>query len=99
VTAGGRIELTAGIGSSNELELIVSDTGIGIPAAEVALVQEPFAQASNSHTAGEDGTGLGLSIVRTLVELHGGTLSIESDVGCGTSVRVLVPATRILAAA
>jgi two-component system, cell cycle sensor histidine kinase PleC len=62
-------------------------------------VQEPFAQASNSHTAGEDGTGLGLSIVRTLVELHGGTLSIESDVGCGTSVRVLVPATRILAAA
>ena len=70
--------MTAGIGSSNELELIVSDTGIGIPVAELALVQEPFAQASNSHTAGEHGTGLGLSIVRTLVELHGGTLSIES---------------------
>ena len=97
--AGGRIELTAGIGLSNELELTVSDTGIGIPTAELALVQEPFAQASNSRTAGEDGTGLGLSIVRTLVELHGGTLSIESDVGCGTSVRVRVPATRVLSAA
>jgi PAS domain S-box-containing protein len=97
--AGGRIELTVGIGPSNEMELIVSDTGIGIPATELALVQEPFAQASNSRTVEEDGTGLGLSIVRTLVELHGGTLSIESEVGCGTSVRVRVPATRILSAA
>ena len=62
-------------------------------------MQEPFAQASNSHSAGEDGTGLGLSIVRTLVELHGGTLSIESDVGCGTRVRVRVPAERVLSSA
>jgi PAS domain S-box-containing protein len=97
--AGGRIELTAGLGSSNELELTVSDTGIGIPEAELSQVQEPFARASNSHTAGESGTGLGLAIVRTLVELHGGTLSIESDVGCGTCVRVRVPATRVLSAA
>jgi PAS domain S-box-containing protein len=94
--AGGLIELTAGIGPSNELELVVSDTGIGIPEAELSLVQEPFAQASNSHSAGEDGTGLGLSIVRTLVELHGGSLAIESDLGRGTRVRVSVPATRVL---
>jgi PAS domain S-box-containing protein len=97
--AGGLIELTAGIGPTNELELIVSDTGIGIPAAELTLVQEPFTQASNCQSAGEDGTGLGLSIVRTLVELHGGTLSIESDLGRGTRVRVRVPATRVLSTA
>jgi signal transduction histidine kinase len=97
--AGGLIELTAGIGPSNELELVVSDTGIGIPEAELTLVQEPFTQASNSQSAGEDGTGLGLSIVRTLVELHGGTLSIESDLGRGTRVRVRVPAIRVLSSA
>jgi PAS domain S-box-containing protein len=94
--AGGRIELTAGFYSSSGIELTVSDTGIGIPAAELALVQEPFAQASNSQTAGEDGSGLGLSIVRTLVRMHGGTLSIESDVGMGTSVTVRIPAERVL---
>jgi PAS domain S-box-containing protein len=97
--SGGQVELTAGIVSGSALELIVSDTGIGIPAAELALVQEPFAQASNSGTAGEDGSGLGLSIVRTLVELHGGTLTIESDIGAGTRVSVRVPAERVLSAA
>jgi len=97
--SGGQVELTAGIVSGSALELIVSDTGIGIPAAELALVQEPFAQASNSGAAGEDGSGLGLSIVRTLVELHGGTLTIESDIGAGTRVSVRVPAERVLSAA
>jgi PAS domain S-box-containing protein len=97
--SGGQVELTAGIVSGSALELIVSDTGIGIPAAELALVQEPFAQASNSGAAGEDGSGLGLSIVRTLVELHGGTLTIESDIGTGTRVSVRVPAERVLSAA
>jgi PAS domain S-box-containing protein len=97
--SGGQVELTAGIVSGSALELIVSDTGIGIPAAELALVQEPFTQASNSGAAGEDGSGLGLSIVRTLVELHGGTLTIESDIGAGTRVSVRVPSERVLSAA
>jgi len=94
--AGGRIELTANLCTSSELELTVSDTGIGIPVAELALVQEPFAQASNSQSAGEDGSGLGLSIVRKLVGLHGGSLSIDSAVGLGTSVTVRIPAERVL---
>ncbi|MEI6083916.1 MAG: ATP-binding protein [Verrucomicrobiota bacterium] len=66
--------------------LRVIDHGIGIPAAEIATLGEPFRRASN---AGEvPGTGLGLFIVKRCVEIHGGTLAFASEVGKGTTVTV-----------
>ncbi len=86
----GRITLT----SENEagcLVMRVADTGIGISPEDLELIGQPFFQVQNDYTRSFEGTGLGLSLVRGLVELHAGGLSIESEVGAGTSVTVRLP--------
>jgi signal transduction histidine kinase len=71
--------------------LSVADTGIGIEAADIARALEPFQQVSDGHSRQFPGTGLGLPIAKTLVQAHGGTLTIESSPGEGTIVTVLLP--------
>jgi signal transduction histidine kinase len=67
----------------------VADTGVGIPADEVGRLFEPFFRASTAVTI--PGTGLGLSIVKAIVEAHGGTISVESEEGMGTTFSVDLP--------
>jgi signal transduction histidine kinase len=62
----------------------------------VAHALEPFGQVDNSLARINDGTGLGLPLARALAELHGGTLSVESEVGKGTIVTIVLPAQRLL---
>ena len=69
----------------------VKDTGIGIPAHKISVVTQPFEQAASHFTREHEGTGLGLAITKELVELHGGTMHIESEVGKGTTVIVRLP--------
>jgi signal transduction histidine kinase len=76
--------------------LVVTDTGIGIEAAALQSLCEPFRQADASISRKFGGTGLGLSITRRLLALHGGTLTIESTPGQGTTVRASIPADRIV---
>src|SRR3546814_5056253 len=76
------------------LDLAVSDTGIGIAAADQAQIFEPFYQVESELNRRFEGTGLGLPIVRSLVELHGASISLESAPGRGTRVRVRFPAQR-----
>jgi two-component system, cell cycle sensor histidine kinase PleC len=71
--------------------IVVSDTGIGIPRDKLSLVTMPFEQVSSEFTRNHEGSGLGLAITKDLIELHGGTLDIDSDVGVGTIVTVLLP--------
>jgi two-component system, cell cycle sensor histidine kinase PleC len=71
--------------------LVVSDTGIGIPKEKLNLVTLPFEQVSSEFTRNHEGSGLGLAITKDLIELHGGTLDIDSEVGVGTIVTVLLP--------
>jgi len=71
--------------------IVVSDTGIGIPKDKLSLVTMPFEQVSSEFTRNHEGTGLGLAITKDLIELHGGTLDIDSEVGVGTIVTVLLP--------
>ena len=74
--------------------LIVGDEGPGIPADQIADLFRPFRQAVNPNAGKGDGIGLGLSIVRGLVELHRGTVRVNSSEGVGTEVIVLLPRTR-----
>ncbi len=71
--------------------LEVQDTGIGIPAGQVAEMFQHFKHASRPGTAGEQGTGLGLTIVRRLVELHGGQIAVDSEEGRGSTFTIRLP--------
>lgn len=69
----------------------VCDSGVGIPPNKLTAVLKPFEQASNEYTRDYEGTGLGLSITKELVELHGGTMSIKSEIDIGTTVNIRLP--------
>lgn len=71
--------------------LEVADTGVGIPAAELTRIFERFHRVAGASGRTHEGTGIGLSLVRELVELHGGQVSVESEVGRGTTFRVTLP--------
>jgi len=75
----------------SRLHFWVSDTGIGIAEEDFANLGKPFMQIQNDYTRRFEGTGLGLSLVKGLVELHDGTMSIESMPGEGTTVTISLP--------
>jgi signal transduction histidine kinase len=87
---GGSVTLRAAR-KDGDVELIVRDTGIGIPEAEQKHLFTRFFRASNASGLAVPGTGLGLTIVRTIVANHDGDLGIESREGEGTTVTVRLP--------
>ncbi|MEV4281508.1 PAS domain S-box protein [Actinoplanes xinjiangensis] len=88
---GGTVSVEASKGA-DELTITVTDTGIGIPEAEIGQLFTPFSRASTASKEQTPGTGLGLTIVKAIVEQHGGTISLTSHVGSGTAVTVRLPA-------
>jgi signal transduction histidine kinase len=92
--SGGTVTGRAFIDPTGDLSVIVEDSGIGIPADALATITEPFVQASSGERQ-QQGSGLGLTIVKALVEMHGGTLTIESEEGRGTTVTAHFPASRV----
>ena len=91
--AGGSVRLEARLADRAEggdLILAVADTGVGIAAADQRRVLEKFERGSPF--ARESGAGLGLSLVKSLIELHGGSLAIESEPGIGTTILCKLPA-------
>ncbi|MVN75602.1 response regulator [Hymenobacter sp. HMF4947] len=73
------------------VELTVRDTGRGVAPSELPHVFDRFYQADSSNTREHEGTGIGLALTKELVELHGGTIALASEVGRGTSVVVRLP--------
>ncbi len=93
----GDITVHAGIAEDGSLGISVRDSGIGIAEEEIPKVMAPFAQAQSSKTRNHEGTGLGLSLSQSLMELHGGTLTLESQEGLGTTTTIFFPAKRLVA--
>ena len=92
----GTVTLAARRSAGGEAVFEVRDTGVGMTAAEIEIALEPFGQVDAGLDRKRDGAGLGLPLVRRLVELHGGSLGIDSSKRSGTTVTVVLPATRII---
>jgi two-component system cell cycle sensor histidine kinase PleC len=96
---GGTVTVALRCLSDRSGQIAVSDTGIGIARQDLDYVLENFGQGRHDVATTEDrGTGLGLPIVKGLVQAHGGSLRIESEVGVGTSVIIDLPASRVVEA-
>jgi signal transduction histidine kinase len=93
--AGGRVELKAAA-NADGLTIGVADSGRGMSPETIERAFEPFFQGIDSDVSRKrEGTGLGLAISRRLAELHGGTVSIKSRLGEGTTVTVWFPPSRL----
>src|SRR5690606_30464606 len=88
----GSICVNASSNLSGYVMVSVSDTGPGISQEAQTHLFQPFYQAHRAQEIGTQGLGLGLSIVKQLVELHGGTITVESQVGEGAIFHVCLPA-------
>ncbi len=94
--AGGTIELSGRFDREKGLVLVVADSGIGIPREDLDRVLKPFEQVNSSLSRQHQGTGLGLPLVRAIMELHGGTVVLQSAIGVGTQVTLTLPAERLV---
>jgi two-component system cell cycle sensor histidine kinase PleC len=93
--AGGTVTVRSRPTPQGGVMMEVSDTGIGIAQKDLDRVLQPFVQVESSYTRNSPGTGLGLPLVRMLMELHGGTIAVDSAVGEGTAVRLTFPPDRV----
>jgi two-component system cell cycle sensor histidine kinase PleC len=91
---GGHIVVAISRHYHDRLRVAVTDTGIGIAAEDLTRLARPFEQVEGQHSKTTQGTGLGLALTKSLIELHGGTMSIESEPGRGTTVGFDVPIRR-----
>jgi two-component system, cell cycle sensor histidine kinase PleC len=94
--SGGAITFSVHL-DAEHLSLRVQDTGIGIAPADIARVFEPFRQIDGSMSRMSHGTGLGMPLTKLLIELHGGAIALDSEVGRGTLVELLLPVERVVA--
>jgi signal transduction histidine kinase len=90
-TEAGQVKLEVSRNDRDTCKIIVSDTGIGIPAHARDTIFEEFRQVDGTSRREHGGTGLGLAIVRKLVLIMGGTIRLKSEVGKGSAFTVIVP--------
>jgi PAS domain S-box-containing protein len=93
--SGGRITVKAWATPGAGAGFQVIDTGIGIAQDDLERMLEPFTQVESGLSRKHEGTGLGLPLCRALIEVHGGALKLESELGAGTCITVSLPVARI----
>ena len=87
---GGTVTVAAGVEGSRLLVRVI-DSGVGIGAEDLKRIGDPFFQAGKTYQRRHEGTGLGLSIVKSLVAMHGGEMTVQSQIDEGTTVTVALP--------
>src|SRR5262249_9988986 len=92
-TTGGSVVIAAQPGRESGLDIVVTDTGVGIAPDHHEDVMLPYVRAAGTRRV--EGTGLGLPLVKALIELHGGSILLDSEVGRGTAVTLRFPAARV----
>ncbi len=93
---GGKVRVHASCNAQSGLSLSVSDTGIGMSSEDIRVALSPFGQIDSKLARKHDGTGLGLPICRSLMELHGGDLTVTSAPNVGTTLTARFPPARIV---
>lgn len=95
-SAGGRVHISAQLNGSGEMELIFTDTGIGIAEGDLERITKPFEQVEGAMARSHGGAGLGLHIVSGLIALHNASIDIKSGLGVGTKVFIIFPRRRVV---
>jgi two-component system cell cycle sensor histidine kinase PleC len=95
---GGTVTIKVGWTASGGQYLSIRDTGTGIPPEEIPIIMSSFGRGSLAQKNADEGSGLGLPIVKGLIELHGGTFTLKSEVRAGTEVIVVFPPARVMEA-
>jgi len=93
----GRVTVRGTVEADGNLALAVADTGIGITEEDIAKVLQPFNQVESAFSRTHEGTGLGLPLAKSFLEVQGGSLTVESRIGEGTTVTLRLPAGRLVA--
>ena len=93
---GGSVQIKVGWTGTGGQYLSIRDTGPGIPAEEIPVVLSSFGRGSMAQKNADEGSGLGLPIVKGLVELHGGSFTLKSEVRVGTEVIMILPPERVI---
>jgi signal transduction histidine kinase/DNA-binding response OmpR family regulator len=87
---GGRVDVIARM-INDQIQVSVRDTGVGIASEDQSRIFEEFQQAPSGQASAREGTGLGLALARRFIELHGGKLSVESQLGVGSTFTFTLP--------
>lgn len=96
-TIEGSVTVTASLDEDRRVVLKITDTGVGMDVRELPRLMEPFSQADESFQRSFQGTGLGLPIAKSLMDVLGGDIEVESEIGAGTTVTLIFPAERTIA--
>jgi signal transduction histidine kinase len=94
--SGGQVTVRVTLPEEGGIRIAVSDTGIGIAAHDLAKALQPFGQIDSRMTRKYQGTGLGLPLTKSMIELHGGSLQLDSVVGRGTTATLWLPPSRLV---
>jgi signal transduction histidine kinase len=90
-------EIFVDIKDKNEfVEISVKDNGIGIEGKDLDMIFDRFKQVDKSLSRNAEGTGIGLSLVKSIIEIHGGSISVESKVGKGSKFTFIIPTKMVM---
>jgi two-component system cell cycle sensor histidine kinase PleC len=93
---GSNVILSTAIAANGDLQIDITDQGIGIAVEELEHIRKPFMQAERTFARNHEGTGLGLPLVDAFMKAHDGTLDIMSEIGVGTKVTITFPSNRMI---